>query len=63
MALPSYVHSTAVTILVTVVLILSGPVHQDAKEHKAVMTPTVLSLVYAADAAHPDVFRLQKGAF
>jgi hypothetical protein len=47
----------------TVVLILSGPVHQDAKEHKAAMTPTVLSLVYAADAAHPDVFRLQKGAF
>jgi hypothetical protein len=47
----------------TVVLLLSGPVKQDTKEHKAQMTPTVLSLVYAADAAHPDVFRLQKGAF
>jgi hypothetical protein len=47
----------------TVVLMLSGPVKQDAKEHKAQMTPTVLSLVYAADAVHPDVFRLQKGAF
>jgi hypothetical protein len=44
-------------------LVLTGPVHQDAKEHKAQMTPTVLSLVYAADIAHPDVFRLQKGAF
>jgi hypothetical protein len=44
-------------------LVLTGPVHQDAKEHKAQMTPTMLSLVYAADIAHPDVFRLQKGAF
>lgn len=47
----------------TVVLVLSGPVHQDPKEHKAQMTPAVLSLVYAVDPAHPDVFRLQKGAF
>ena len=47
----------------TVVLLLSGPMKQDTKEHQAQMTPTVLSLVYAADAAHPDVFRLQKGAF
>jgi len=47
----------------TVVLMLSGPVKQDTKEHKAQMTPTMLSLVYAADATHPDVFRLQKGAF
>ncbi len=45
------------------VLILSGPVQQDTKDHKAQMTPTVLSLVYAIDPAHPDVFRLQKGAF
>jgi len=47
----------------TVVLLLSGTVKQDTKEHQAQMTPTVLSLVYAVDAAHPDVFRLQKGAF
>jgi len=47
----------------TVVLLLNGPVHQDAKEHKAQMTPAVLSLVYAADPTHPDVFRLQKGSF
>ncbi len=47
----------------TVVLILSGPVQQDTKDRKAQMTPTALSLVYAADPAHPDVFRLQKGAF
>jgi hypothetical protein len=38
-------------------------VQQDTKDHKAQMTPTVLSLVYAVDPAHPDVFRLQKGAF
>ncbi len=47
----------------TVVLLLNGPLHQDAKEHKAQMTPGVLSLVYAADPTHPDVFRLQKGSF
>jgi hypothetical protein len=47
----------------TVVLVLSGPVRQDPKEHKAQMTPAVLSLVYAVDPAHPDVFRLQKGTF
>jgi hypothetical protein len=47
----------------TVVLLLSGPVHQDQKEHKAQMTPAALSLVYAVDPTHPDVFRLQKGSF
>jgi hypothetical protein len=47
----------------TVVLILSGPLKQDAKDHNAQMTPTALSLVYAVDPAHPDVFRLQKGTF
>jgi hypothetical protein len=47
----------------TVVLVLSGPVRQDQKDHKAQMTPAVLSLVYAIDPAHPDVFRLQKGTF
>jgi hypothetical protein len=46
-----------------VVLILSGTVRENAKEHKAQMTPTVLSLVYAADPEHPDVFHLQKGTF
>ncbi len=44
-------------------LVLTGPVHQDTKEHKAQMTPATLSLVYAADPEHPDVFRLQKGLF
>jgi len=44
-------------------LVLTGPVHQDTKEHKAQMTPAVLVLVYAADTVHPDVFRLQKGTF
>jgi len=47
----------------TVVLMLSGPVRQDPKEHKEQMTPAVLSLVYAVDPTHPDVFRLQKGTF
>lgn len=44
-------------------LILSGPIRNDAKSGKRVLTPTALSLAYAADAAHPDVFRLEKGSF
>ncbi|MGH7104710.1 MAG: hypothetical protein ACREFJ_20210 [Acetobacteraceae bacterium] len=46
-----------------IALILSGPVRDDAKRHKRVLTPTALSLAYAVDAAHPDVFRLEKGSF
>ncbi|MGH7066504.1 MAG: hypothetical protein ACREEU_01845, partial [Acetobacteraceae bacterium] len=46
-----------------IALILSGPVHHDAKSGQRVLTPETLSLAYAADAAHPDVFRLEKGSF
>ncbi|MDA8052045.1 MAG: hypothetical protein M0002_18945 [Rhodospirillales bacterium] len=46
-----------------IALILSGPVKTDAKSGKRVLTPTTLSLAYAADATHPDVFRLEKGSF
>lgn len=46
-----------------IALILSGPVRNDAKSHQRVLTPTALSLAYAVDAAHPDVFRLEKGSF
>ncbi len=46
-----------------IALILSGPVRNAAKSHQRVLTPTALSLAYAVDAAHPDVFRLEKGSF
>jgi hypothetical protein len=49
-----------------VVLILAGQLSRPDKTDKTrriQMTPTVLSLAYAADPAHPDVFQLQKGAF
>jgi hypothetical protein len=46
-----------------IVLILSGIVKKDAKSDKATLNPTALTLAYAADALHPDVFRLPKGSF
>jgi hypothetical protein len=49
-----------------VVLILAGPLSRPDKTDKSrriQMTPAILSLAYAADPAHPDVFQLQKGAF
>jgi hypothetical protein len=46
-----------------VVLILAGAVRPGANEHQAQMTPSVLTLAYAADPTHPDVFQLQKGTF
>lgn len=46
-----------------IALILSGPIKKEAKSGKRVLTPSTLSLAYAADAAHPDVFRLKKGSF
>jgi len=46
-----------------IALILSGQVRNDAKTAKRVLTPSALSLAYAADAPHPDVFRLEKGSF
>ncbi len=46
-----------------IALILSGPVRSEVKGGKRILTPDALSLAYAADAAHPDVFRLEKGSF
>jgi filamentous hemagglutinin family protein len=46
-----------------VALILAGPLRKDAKDHSLRMTAAILSLAYAEDPAHPDVFRLRKGEF
>lgn len=46
-----------------VVLILSGRTVKDQKTGRTSLTPTTLSVAYAADAAHPDVFTLKKGSF
>ncbi len=45
----------------TVVLVLSRPVRRDPKDHKAQVTPAVLSLVYAIDPAHPDCSVCKRG--
>ena len=47
----------------TAALVLGGSLQMDAKTHKGQLTPTSLTLVYAADPAHPDIFQLQKGSF
>jgi hypothetical protein len=36
---------------------------RDDKVKTTQMTPNVLTLLYDADAAHPDVFQLQPGTF
>jgi hypothetical protein len=46
-----------------VALMLSGPITKDKKTGKDALTPTALSLAYAADPAHPDIFRLKRGSF
>ena len=50
-----------------VVLALAGPLHKDAKDtakgHQLTMTPAALTLAYAEDPTHPDVFQPPKGAF
>jgi hypothetical protein len=46
-----------------VVLLLSGRRDQPAKDASSRLTPTALTLAYAADPAHPDVFQLKKGTF
>lgn len=46
-----------------IALILSGPVRNEPKTGKRLLTPNALSLAYAANAPHPDVFRLEKGSF
>lgn len=44
-------------------LVLGGSLQMDAKTHKGQLTPSSLTLAYAADPAHPDIFQLQKGSF
>jgi hypothetical protein len=47
-----------------VLLILSGTTTKDPKsQDKSFLNPTALTLAYAADAQHPDVFQLNKGSF
>jgi hypothetical protein len=46
-----------------VLLILSGTMSKDAKSDKSVLSPQALTLAYAADPQHPDVFQLAKGSF
>jgi hypothetical protein len=46
-----------------VLLILSGAMSKDAKSDKSVLSPQALTLAYAADPQHPDVFQLAKGSF
>jgi hypothetical protein len=46
-----------------VLVALSGPASKpDANKH-VTMVPALLSMVYASDPAHPDVFQLPNGAF
>ncbi len=46
-----------------VLLTLSGVVTKDTKGNKATLSPDALTLVYAANPLHPDVFHLAKGSF
>jgi hypothetical protein len=46
-----------------VLLILSGSMTKDAKSDKSVLNPQALTLAYAADPQHPDIFQLAKGSF
>jgi hypothetical protein len=46
-----------------VLLILSGTMTKDAKADKSVLSPEALTLAYAADPQHPDIFQLSKGSF
>ncbi len=46
-----------------VLLTLSGNIKRDPKSTKAVLDPAALTLAYAADPLHPDVFQLSKGSF
>jgi len=46
-----------------VLLILSGTMTKDPKSDKSILGPTALTLAYAADPQHPDIFQLAKGSF
>jgi hypothetical protein len=46
-----------------ILLILSGTMAKDQKSDKSTLTPAALTLAYAANPQHPDVFQLNKGSF
>ena len=46
-----------------VLLILSGTITKNQKDNATELNPTTLTLAYAADPLHPDVFQLAKGSF
>jgi hypothetical protein len=46
-----------------VLLILSGAMTKDSKSGKSILSPEALTLAYAADPQHPDIFQLPKGSF
>jgi hypothetical protein len=46
-----------------VLLILSGAMTKDPKSDKSILSPSALTLAYAADPQHPDIFQLAKGSF
>jgi hypothetical protein len=46
-----------------VALYISGPSTHDAKANKTDITPALLTLAYIQDPLHPDVFKIQPGAF
>jgi len=46
-----------------VALFISGPSTHDAATNKTNITPADLTVAYAADPLHPDVFKLSPGAF
>jgi hypothetical protein len=46
-----------------VLLILSGVVKKDPKSDKATLDPAALTLAYAANPLHPDIYSLPKGSF
>ncbi len=47
----------------TVVLTMQGTLAKDKTSGKATFTPRALTIGYVADAAHPDIFNVPKGAF
>jgi len=46
-----------------VLVALSGPATKPDKNKHVTVTPAVLSMIYAADPTHPDVYQLPNGAF
>jgi hypothetical protein len=46
-----------------VALFISGPATHDAADNKTNITPADLTVAYAEDPMHPDVFKVPPGAF